>query len=157
MNEYGKIFRQKKNNKFSLRSYNPDKEKYFELIQKAKKDSYTQLIINSELMIDLMYKILNLSGVVLKISMSETTDQNIKDNVKFILQKLRQDNLYFSKLKEELEWAIDSGSLDIESIDAYYKKNKITIKSNGIIYGKDKSTTFEEVIIPVLECYFNVE
>lgn len=157
MNEYGKIFRRKQDNNFSLRSYNPDKEKYFELIQTAKEDNYTQLIINSELMINLMYTALNFDGIILNVSMSDTTDQDIKDNIRFILQKIRQNNLYFSKLKEELEWAIDCGSLDIESVDLYYENNKSTIKSNGIIYGKNKSATFNNLIVPVLESYFNGE
>lgn len=155
MEQYGKIFRRKNNKNFDLRSYNPNEEKYFEVIKTARKEGYFQLIMNSELMISLMYSTLEKNGLVLKISMSDNTDQDTKDNIQFILKKLRKDNLLFIKLKEELEWAVDSGSIDIQSVDILYRNERFTVLSNGIIIGVDIKSFFDNLIIPLLGKYFN--
>lgn len=157
MNSYGKLFRRQtdKNIQLSLRSYNPEKERYFQVIKEARNEGLKQVIINSEIMTDILYTTLDIGGLILKVNMSDSTDEDIKDNVKAIISKLKSDKLLFLKLKEELEWAADSGSIDINSIDIYFLNQRYEIYSNGIIHGDDLAGIFENIMKPVLEKYFN--
>lgn len=156
MNSYGKLFRSHNstNNHLFLRSYDPVKEKYFEVIKEARNEGLKQVIINSEIMTDILYATLNLGGLILKVNMSDNTDDDIKENVKSIIRKLKSDKLIFVKLKEELEWAADSGSIDINSIDVYFSNKMYEIHSNGIIHGDDLDSIFDKIMKPVLEKYF---
>ncbi|UAT31985.1 hypothetical protein K7T73_07130 [Bacillus badius] len=156
MSEYGKLFKKNTGVKthLCLRSYNPEKDKYFEVIKSARKEGLKQVIVNSEIMTNILYSTLKSGGIILKINLSDSTDQDIKDNIKAIIPKLKSDLLLFVKLKEELEWAMDSGSIDIHSIDIYILNRKYTIYSNGIIYGEKLEELFENTIKPVLEEYF---
>lgn len=156
MEKYGKLFRKKSDNDIALRSYAPDNDKYFELIKKAREDGYHQLIINSELMISIIYSTLELDGILMKITMSDNTDEDIKENIEFIIKKMRHDKFLFLKLKEELEWAIDSGSIDIYKIDLYFQNERYTLYSNGIISGKNINYFFDTVLNPILGSYFDV-
>ncbi|MGJ9386103.1 hypothetical protein [Salipaludibacillus sp. CF4.18] len=152
MNSYGKLF--KGRNKINLRSYDPEIERYFQVIKEARSDGLKQVIINSEIMTDILYATLQLDGVILKVNMSDNTDNDVKDNVKAIISKLKSDKLIFVKLKEELEWAADSGSIDINSIDIYFLNKRYQIYSNGIIHGDNLDLIFREIMKPVLEKYF---
>lgn len=156
MNSYGKLFRGRSNKSIQLflRSYNPDKDRYFEVIKEARSEGLKQVIINSEIMTNILYATLNSDGLILKVNMSDNTDDDVKDNVKAIISKLKSDKLIFVKLKEELEWAADSGSIDINSIDVYFLNKRYQIYSNGIIHGDDLDLIFNEIIKPVLEKYF---
>ena len=87
---------------------------------------------------------------------SDTTDQDIKDNIRSIISKLRKDKLLFVKLKEQLEWAAERESIDINSIEIYIHNKKYQIYSNGIIFGDDLNGLFENNIKRVLEEYFTV-
>ncbi|MDR4888231.1 hypothetical protein RGU12_11780 [Fredinandcohnia sp. QZ13] len=153
MNSYGKLF--KGRNKINLRSYDPEKERYFKVIKEARREGLKQVIINSEIMTDILYATLQSDGVILKVNMSDTTDKDVKVNVKAIISKLKSDKLFFVKLKEELEWAADSGSIDINSIDVYFSNKRYEIYSNGIIHGDDLDLLFNEIMKPVLEKYFD--
>lgn len=153
MNSYGKLFRG--NDSINIRSYDPEKDRYFEVIKEARNEGMKQVIINSEIMTDILYATLKLDGIILKVNLSDNTDKDIKDNVKAILSKLKSDKLFFVKLKEELEWAADSGSIDINSIDVFFQKKRYEIYSNGIIHGDDLDLLFEKIMKPVLEEYFH--
>lgn len=156
MNSYGKLFKgnSSTNNQLLLRSYDPVKEKYFEVIKEARNEGLKQVIINSEIMTDILYATLNSDGLILKVNMSDNTDDDIKENVKSIIRRLKSDKLIIEKLKEELEWAADSGSIDINSIDVYFSNKRYEIYSNGIIHGDDLNLIFGKIMKPVLENYF---
>lgn len=157
MNHYGKLFINNSNSQssISLETYNPDKEKYFEIIKRARGKGLRQVIINSELMLEILYQVLENNGVILKVNLSDSTDDEIKDNISSILPKIRHDKELYAKLREELEWAVDSGSIDIFHIEVYVFKTRYQIFSNGIINSSKKDEMFEKVILPVLRKYFN--
>lgn len=155
MNNYGKVFRDVNDNCVVFQSYNPDKEKYYDLIRIARDKGLKQVIINSELMTNILFITIQSNGVILKINMTNTTDQDIKDNVKSIISKLRNDHLLFTKLKDELEWAEDSNSIDISSIEVFYNNKKYQIYSNGIITGDNLDLLFKNIIKSVMEEYLN--
>jgi hypothetical protein len=157
MSEYGKLFRKRENGLtfFTLKSYDPDKEKYFELIRNAREENFRQVIINSKIMTDILFSTINSGGIILKVNMSDNTDQDVTDNIKSLIRRLREDKIFFVKLKEQLDWAAESGSIDINSIEIYNYNKKYQLYSNGIIYGQNLSHFFEKNILKVLEEYFN--
>lgn len=157
MNSYGKLFRRNSDTKMqlSLRSYDPEKERYFQVIKEARSEGFKQVIINSEIMTDILYTTLSFDGIILKVNLSDNTDEDVKENVKRIISRLRKDKLIFFKLKEELEWAADSGSIDINSIEIYFLNKRYQIYSNGIINGDNLEEVFDKLMKPVLEKYFD--
>lgn len=157
MDKYGKIFKKQTNGlrEFELRAYDPDKDKYFDVIKKARLDGFKQVIINSKIMAEIMFSILNSKGIILKINMTDNADQDIVDNLKSIISKLRTNHLLFVKLKEELELITESGSIDISSVEIYINKKKYEIKSNGLIIGSELDLFFIHTLVPVLEDYFS--
>lgn len=157
MEQYGKVFKKSVDNKINLflNPYAPDKEKYFEIIKVAKSKGLKQVIINSELMTKILFYALESNGVILKINLSDSTDQEIIDNINSIVPKIRTNPLLFSKLKDELDWAIDSGSIDITSIQIFILNQAFQIYSNGIVSGPDISELFNQIMKPVIGKYFN--
>ncbi|MCY8438602.1 hypothetical protein NQS41_10060 [Bacillus sp. C3(2022)] len=157
MEKYGKVFKKHINDQyeFQLRSYDPDNEKYFEVISKARDDGFTQVIINSKIMSEILFAVLNSKGYLLKINMTDNTDQEVIDNLKSIIAKLKHNPLLFVKLKEQLEVITESGSIDISSIEIFIKEEKYEVKSNGIIIGLELESFFDEIIKTELEVYFS--
>jgi len=157
MELYSKVFRHKVKKELTLRSYNPDSESYFDLIKMARSDGYNQVIINSEIMISIIHSLLETDNILMKITMSDNTDQDVRESIDYVVKKMKHDKLLFFKLKSELEWVIDSGSIDINCIDIYFEKQRYTIYSNGLVIGKQIHTVFKKLIKPVLGVYFNVK
>ncbi|MFD9275322.1 hypothetical protein NX819_14720 [Bacillus subtilis] len=157
MDNYGKVFKKQFDDKleFQLRSYDPDKEKYFDIVKNARTEGFKQVIINSKIMSELLFAILNSNGYLLKINMTDNTDQDIIENLKSIIPKLRHKPLLVIKLKEELDLITESGSIDISSIEIFINNKMYEIKSNGIIIGLELDYFFNEIIKPVLEDYFS--
>lgn len=157
MDQFGKIFRNvsTQNEQFELCEYNPKEHSYFEIIQKGRQDGKRQVVINSEIMNEILYKIISNEGFISKIKLADSTDQDIIDNVTNLIPKLRTNPLLFIELKKELEWAYDSGSIDIVSIQVIFESKLYQITSNGLIEGKEVATFFMEIINPILTSYFN--
>lgn len=156
LENYIKLFKKYQNDKFSFvfRTYNPDEEKYFEVIKTARSEGLNQVIINSEIMTDILYSTLEHDGLILKINMTDNTDRDINDNICSIIPKLKKDRLLFLKLKEQLEWAAESNSIDIKSVEVYVFEKKYEVYSNGIIIGNDFDGPFKNLIKDVVENYF---
>lgn len=157
MNSYGKLFKGRNDvndPQLFIRSYDPEKERYFQVIKEAQNEGLKQVIINSEIMTDILYSTLQLDGLILKVNMSDNTDDDVKENIKAIISRLKSNKLMFVKLKEELEWASDSGSIDINRIDVYFSNQRYEIYSNGVIHGDDLDSIFNKIMKPVLENYF---
>ncbi|MDI4570444.1 hypothetical protein [Bacillus altitudinis] len=157
MEQYGKVFKKQTNglNIFEIRAYDPNIEKYFDVIKKARDDGFKQVIINSEIMSKLMFNILNSQGLILKINMTDNTDQYLVDNIKSLVSKLKTNPLLFVKLKEELSFITESGSIDISSIEIFIDSTRYEIKSNGLIIGKNFDVFFNNIFLPTLEDYFH--
>ncbi|MHA7912903.1 hypothetical protein [Bacillus altitudinis] len=157
MEQYGKVFKKQTNglNIFEIRAYDPDIEKYFDVIKKARDNGFKQVIINSEIMSKLMFNILNSQGFILKINMTDNTDEYLVDNIKSLVSKLKTNPLLFVKLKEELSFITESGSIDISSIEILIDSTRYEIKSNGLIVGTNLDSFFEKIFLPTLEDYFS--
>lgn len=155
MEKYGKTFRKfgKNGLEFYLNVYNPNEKKYHEVIFDMKKLGYKQLIINSELMIEIMSEVIQKSGFILGIHFTESTDEYISEKVKRLILEIRHNPLSFIKLKELLDWTIDNNSIDISRIELLFNKNKIEIYSNGQIVGNNIDIIFNELLLDIFKGY----
>lgn len=157
MEEYGKVFREISSQKksYTLCTYRPEEESYFEVVKRARESGKRQVVLNSEIMTELMLSIINNGGIVRKINLSDSTDQEVVDNITSIINKMKSDPLMFVKLKQELEWVYDSGSIDINSVTIYFNSAQFTVYSNGIVFGQNPLVLFETILIKVLEEFFD--
>lgn len=157
MEEYGKVFREISSPKksYTLCTYRPEEESYFEVVKRARESGKRQVVLNSEIMTELMLSIINNGGIVRKINLSDSTDQDVIDNITSIINKMKSDPLMFVKLKDELEWVYDSGSIDINSVTIYFNNAQFTVYSNGIVFGQNPLDLFETILIKVLEEFFD--
>lgn len=148
MEVYGKVFRKYSNGELNIinKSYNPDTEKYHEVILEMKSSGYKQVIINSELMLKLLNEIILNEGFILQIKFTDNTDENLIIDVNNLIGKIRYDRIQFIKLKEVLNWALDNNSIDIFNVELLYKQKKYTVYSNGLILGEEINVLFEEIL-----------
>lgn len=156
MSEYGKIFRllSSPNENFDISIYNPVEHSYFDVVQKARSEDKRQIVINSELMTLILYKVISTNGFISKIDLADSTDEDIKQNITILISKIRTNPVLFVDLKKELEWAYDSGSIDIFSITVIFEGNLYKINSNGLVEGKELQIFFDKIIQPILKEYF---
>lgn len=157
MEEYGKVFRDiiSERKSFILCTYKPEEESYFEVVKRARDEGKRQVVLNSEIMTEIMFCIINNNGIVRKINLSDSTDEDVIDDINSLISKMKKDPLLFIKLKDELEWAYDSGSIDINNVTVYFDGSQFTIHSNGIIFGERPVDLFEKIIRQVLVKFFN--
>lgn len=156
MEVYGKIFRKYSGDEvhFNLNIYNPDEKKYHEVICEMKKLGFKQLIINSELMIEIMSQVIQSDGFILGIHFTESIDEYLTMKVKDLILKIRHKPMTFIELKELLDWTVDNNSIDIARIELLYKNSKFEIYPNGqLIGGENINIFFEEILINVFKGY----
>lgn len=156
MSEYAKVFRKYNGDstlEISMDTYNPDEKKYKDLIIEKKHNGFKQVIINSEIMIEIIKESLIKNGLVQVISFTDNTDEEIIDDVNNLLWKMRENKVYFEDLKRLLSWALDKDSIDIKETSIAFKKKQYTIHSNGLIIGENNKEFFVEIIEPAIRRY----
>jgi hypothetical protein len=121
MNKYGKILKKNTNGKFELSILYFDNLNFggnFTKIMKEKyNDGYNQVIINSEIMIDLIEKALFDKWTLLNVNISDpSVDAETLNEIHGIVTSIKADKLNFLNLKSYLDWALDEGSIFIDSL-----------------------------------------
>ncbi|WP_017379730.1 hypothetical protein [Paenisporosarcina sp. TG-14] len=157
MEVYGKVFRKYSHNELNIfnKSYNPEKEKYHEVILEMKSRGYKQVIINSELMVRILNEIILNEGFILQIKFTDNTDENLIVDVTNLIKNIRHNPIQFINLKEKLDWALDNNSIDIFNVELLYKNNKYTVYSNGLIMGNELNVIYEEIVKKILIEYLS--
>lgn len=163
MTNYSKIMKkfEKQNYEVSLFDFE-DLSKlgsYPEKMKELYKVGYTQVIINSKLMLMLLELIINQKNwefIDFEIS-DPSLDEETENQIKKISGNIKNKEIAFSNVKEYLFWVFDEGSIFIDKIIVYnYKeKNNIEINSNGLIYGDNNNEIFNQIIKKILEGYLN--
>jgi len=151
-----KVFKSQKNGKLNLRleTYDPKQKKYTDVVASMRDEKFKQVILNSEIMIMIMEKVLKLQGILMKIELEDTTDPDIIEEVNDLVKKIREENvIYYEDLVKLLFWTNDNNSIDLRKITVALERNKYEIFSHGIIDGENYDELFEKVLLPVLEEY----
>ncbi|PNP90633.1 hypothetical protein BMT55_11690 [Listeria newyorkensis] len=160
MDKCGKVFRRELHSAdFTLVPYDPSVQKYYSVIKEEREKGHQQVIINSEIMMNIMYAIVDSGSIVQTIKLSDASDNELNKQIEAILSKLRRDRWFFMKLKDALLWATDNQCIDIERLQVAINSDdrimSYSIYSTGILEGENIESLFNVIIEPVLTEYFS--
>lgn len=115
-----------------------DNYDYYAFLKKCHDNGFRQIIITSELMIQLMfYFVLKNKFLIYGISFMEE-DEVLREEIEILLGKLAEDRGYFIELIEKIKFLSEESSIDIKRI--YLKKRNendeaeaFFLQANGLI------------------------
>lgn len=164
MDKYGKILKKNTNGKFGLDILYFDNLNFGGNFTKTMKekynDGYNQVIINSEIMVELIEKALFDKWTLLNVNISDpSVDAETLNEIHEIVTSIKTDKLNFLNLKSYLDWALDEGSIFIDSlkftkeIDNTYQICEV--HSVGVIFGQAKDLMYYQLLEKLIEDYLN--
>lgn len=161
--KYAKVFK-----KFNIDShitlhllpYDVENQKYLDLLDEAKSNGLSQVVINSEIMLDLLSYTVENDGLILKIKLNNYADEELEDEITYLVRRVREEKNLFGDLKESLSWILDSELIDITSITIAFSLDDMSIYSweifsNGIIIGENIGEFFNKHLYKVIGEYLN--
>lgn len=164
MGSYGKILKKRSNNIFKTELLLLDSlgksGAYYELMKEKYDQGYTQVIINSYLMLKIAESMLKDGWIILEIEIDDPViDLETKSQIKRLVESIKVNILNFNKLTSYLEWVLDEGSILIDRI-TLAKKDQVhifrsEINSKGIIVGDIKKEIHQLYIKNVVEEFLN--
>lgn len=126
-----KIF--KKNNQFGVFTFNENENSYLEFIKTFTSKGYSQFIVTTDIMINLMQFVRNNKGIVKNINIEkdfyDSDTLNVFNGLPF---KMREDKKF--SIKQFMQGYDVENSIDILNIDVKYKDKHFSIRSNGVIF-----------------------
>lgn len=164
MADYGKILKKNEVNGFAVSLCLFDDlgrtSTYSQIMQESYKSSYTQVIINSYLMLEIAEDMLRDGWTLLSIFIDDpSVDEETKKEVSSLVEGIKRNPLHFNKLSEYLEWALEEGSIFIDKIILAKKINNsyktCEVYSNGVLFGDAKQLAFSYYIQKIIEDYLN--
>lgn len=164
MDKYGKILKKNTNGRFELSLLYFDNLNFggtFTKIMKEKyNDGYNQVIINSEIMIELIEKALFDKWTLLAINISDpSVDVETLNEIREIVTSIKTDKSNYLNLKSYLDWALDDGSIFIDSLKFVKKINNsyqyCEIHSVGVIFGPAKDVMYSQILKKLIRDYLN--
>ncbi|MGX6962939.1 hypothetical protein [Vagococcus xieshaowenii] len=164
MNGYGKILKKNENSVFHTKLLLVDdlsKTGTYPIIMNSEyKEGYTQVIINSYLMLKIAERMLIDGWTLGKVEVDDpSVDQNTRIEINNLVEKIKESPLYFSELESYLEWALDEGSIFIDKIIMGKKSEEgflsFELTSSGLQRGKQKELVFNKYIKNVVEVFLN--
>lgn len=166
MENYGKILKAKQNNFFKtdllLLENLSAHGTYYDLMKKKYDEGYTQVIINSLLMLQIAENMIIDDWILLKIEIDDPgIDSDEEEQIKILVESLRKNVLNFNKLTKYLEWILDEGSILIDKIVLGKKTEKkvfrTEISSKGILVGDANTEVYNEYLRTIIEDFLNVK
>lgn len=136
-----KIFVKVKNNQLEIFE-NPNNENYYSYISKQKENGYRQILITTDQMIKILELYANnYDANIMEINLFEADDLEYKRNIEECITRLNKQQISFKDFIQQLEMINTESSIDIQSLEFYYKNNDkdfiVKIYLNGIIYISD--------------------
>ncbi|MGJ0905850.1 hypothetical protein [Enterococcus faecium] len=152
-----KIFRKIDNGiyYFKIVEYSPN-QVYSELVLQEKQKGFRQVIINSEIMIKILSKVLTKEDFVVRaIKCNRTVDKDYQEEINEICKSITSDRSELGNLIAKLAWASERNSIDVEMIDMAYKSSdnfySIKVICNGVLSGSDPANFFDDHLLKILE------
>lgn len=164
MADYGKILKKSKRNLFTVSLCHLDElgrtSSYSQIMHENYKNGYTQVIINSYLMLKITEEMIMDGWTLISIFIDDpSVDEETKQEVSSLVESIKRNPLNFNKLREYLEWALEDGSIFIDKITLARKlKDRYKtceIYSNGVLFGDIKECVFSNFIKKIVEDYLN--
>lgn len=167
MTEYSKVFKKDENQDYFFRLNHfanfdsvDTPNSYLYVMKENYDDGYSQVIINTSIMLSIIKNALKERWVLNSINIdSPVVDEDIDKELKNYVKLIKRDVMYFDDLKDYLYWTLDEGSIFIDSIVLIKKVDEKIISSevysNGLISGEDSDVVYQEVIDKTLKEYLN--
>ena len=132
--EYGKIFQNIQTREIECFSYDPN-HNYYDMVQDASEKGYQQSIFTSSVMISLIeYFLLKHNAFVTGIQFL-AEDTALSQEIKMLLDKLKDNGAYWEILKEKLSFLSRYDSIDIKEVKITGKDGMgflLSLQVNGI-------------------------
>ena len=150
LNKYGKLFRRVVEEEIQCFSYNPQ-EDYYSMVNKLVDKGYQQCIFTSPIMISCIEHFLfQHSAQLLNIEFL-VEDDSLEEEVHTLIEKMRYNGIYWSKLKSKLEFLSNDESVDIKKVQIRCNEHGgylLTLQVNGVVYTDSKhyESTANEIV-----------
>lgn len=133
---------------------------YSRIMKENYEKGFTQVIINSSLMLQVTEAMLRENWILNFVSIEDpSVDEETKKTINYYVEEIKKNPLNFNKLKEYLNWALEDGSIFIDKIRMAKKiDNKFEayeLYSTGVLFGNIKQEVFEKYIKKIIEEYLN--
>lgn len=164
MADYGKILKKKIENGFiaSLYQFNQigKNSSYTEIMKKNYENGFSQVIINTELMLTITESMLRDEWTLISIHIDDpSVDEETKQEINSFVEMIKSNPLNFNKLSNYLDWALDEGSIFIDKIKMSKKVDDeypfCELYSNGLLFGNAKDVVFANYLQKIIEGYLN--
>ncbi len=142
--QYGKAFQNILTRKIECFSYDT-KQNYYDLVCDISKRGYQQSIFTSSVMISLIeYFLLEYDAVVTDIDFY-IEDVDLNQEISMLLDKMKNNGVYWEKLKERLSFLSQCFSIDIKKVDITCKKSNgflLSLQINGVFVVSENAYNF---------------
>lgn len=132
---------------------------YPKIMKKIYEQGYTQITINSYLMLKILEKVNgSRDWEIINMEITDPTiDEETIDEIKLIFNQIKNKEKDFTLMKEYLFWALDDGSIFIDKIILYNTEANVSeeVHSNGLIFGQNNELIFMDIIKEILNGYLN--
>ena len=164
MADDGKILKKKIENGFTASLYQFNQigknSSYTEIMKKNYENGFSQVIINTELMLTITESMLRDEWTLISIHIDDpSVDEETKQEINSFVEMIRSNPLNFNKLSNYLDWALDEGSIFIDKIKMSKKIDDeypfCELYSNGLLFGSAKDVVFANYLQKIVEDYLN--
>lgn len=164
---YSKVLRKAEDNyyifkNFSLNKNNSQFKEYAKWLKNYKEQNYSQIIINSTLMLKIIKKASYNNFILKDIEFEKGYKNEDYNKLKEILLNIEQDIKFIFKLEEYLNNIVDKNSIIINKLIFNFEYNKqyskIEINDNGIIISDAEQLNdnfFNTILYPILQEKYN--
>lgn len=130
-NKYGKFFKQLSTSEISCFQY--DVQNYYKLIREKQKEGFTQCIITSNIMIEIMQYFIFKGNTDIIFIEFINENYEIKSQINSILELMNEDLIYWYRLKEMILFFSENNCNEIKKVEfKICDKFKFSILINGI-------------------------
>lgn len=147
-----KIF--KKDNQFEIFSFNEEESSYLDFLKALTSRGFSQFIVTTDIMVNLMEFIRKNNGIVKDIDIEENFyDSDTISIFDKLPLKMREDKDF--DIKVFMQGFDVENSIDIINIDVKFEKKYFSIRSNGIIFTEEKEDEISPIINELLREVLN--
>lgn len=138
--KYGKLFRNLSTDQVCCLQYNVSYN-YYTFVQEMQKKGLAQCIVTSDIMIKIMQKYVLEGNAEISSIEFMVDDDELKEEISTILQKMKQNAGYWSVLKQKLEFLSRDDSIEMKKVCFRSLKGLgalFSVQVNGIVVASEE-------------------
>lgn len=133
--EYGKLFKNLSTNQVCCLRYDIAKN-YYVFIQKMQDKGFKQCIVTSDIMIKIIQKFILKGNIEITSIEFMVEDSELEDEIKTVLELLKQNAGYWDCLKQKLQFLSQNDSVEVKKVNFRSLKGTgalFSIQVNGVL------------------------